>query len=189
MTLYLPDKITVGDLFWRSVPLPCPPFAMEDASRMVANHPVGNSYQKVTTATDSTIAPPPPQNQRFPSTNVSWRCSTRGTMLLLKKMSSCISLVAKDYTYFKCISNDGIQAAGGTVFQDNTAGSWFQNRRFRCRNVGEATVERLQHEKAYGRKESWGGSLTRARVTPGAAKKSPTKKGTSLSRLWSFEEN
>ena len=44
--------------------------------------------------TDSTVAPPPP-NQRFSSTIFSWLLHTRNDAM--KKMFSCISLVAKDY--------------------------------------------------------------------------------------------
>ena len=51
----------------------------------------------------------------------------------MKKISSFISLVTKDYYYtiVALASNDGIEVAGSTVYLGDTAGSWFQYRRFR----------------------------------------------------------
>ena len=38
--------------------------------------------------------------------------------------------------------NDGVGVARGTVFIGDTAGSWFEIRRFRYKKDGEATVQR-----------------------------------------------
>ena len=45
--------------------------------------------------------------------------------------------------YNNGLPNDDVGEARGTVFQEIRPGSWLQNRRFRRRKVGGATVERL----------------------------------------------
>ena len=43
----------------------------------------------------------------------------------------------------KGLTNDDVRGGKGHRILGNAAGSWFQNRRFRSRNVGRGTVERL----------------------------------------------
>ena len=49
------------------------------------------------------------------------------------------------------LSNDDVGEGGkGRRISADTAGSWFQNRQFRQRNVGGATVERLTSPRFWG---------------------------------------
>ena len=81
--------------------------------------------------TDSTIAPP--QNQRFSSTNVSWRCSTQGRVLLLETEASIRFLVCKG------LSIDDVRASRDTMFREIRPGAGFKTGHFDNEMLGGAT--------------------------------------------------
>lgn len=56
---------------------------------------------------------------------------------MLMASSSCISLVATDY------SNDDIEMAGGTAFSEVQPGAGFENGDFLNETLGGSVVERL----------------------------------------------
>ena len=81
---------------------------------------------------------PPTVEQRFCLTNVSCLLDARKNAEKQKYL----------HIYFfvcKGLSNGDVGVARATVFSSDTAGSWFQNQRFRSRKVVGAAVEGLVH--------------------------------------------
>ena len=92
---------------------------------------------------------PPPQNQRFSITNVFLFWAARHEEECYKNN------VFKHFLVCKGLSN---RRRGGNEHRisGDTPGSWFQNRRFRLRKSGGATVERLKRKNDNGKSDPSG---------------------------------
>ena len=86
--------------------------------------------------TDSTT-PPPPQNQRFCLTNVSWLLDTR--------KNAKRTTVFKYFFVCKGLSKNDVGVTMGTVFQEIRPGVGFKAGDFVKEYLGGATVERVKY--------------------------------------------
>ena len=92
--------------------------------------------------------PPPPRNQRFSFTNVSWRCSTWGRLLLTQGLHIYTYIyIFIFFLVFNGLSNNHVWMARGTVFlqEIRPGGVGFETGDFVEEKLGGAIVVRLHH--------------------------------------------